>query len=70
MKKEFKGKGGEEKKSLLLALNWSGYFAGLPVSERGGGGWRDWFHFSLFLSHTLPCCSASSPVPQGPSAPR
>ena len=23
-KKEFKGKGGEEKKSLLLALNWSG----------------------------------------------
>ena len=23
-KKEFRGKGGKEKKSLLLALNWSG----------------------------------------------
>ena len=37
--------------------------------EREGGGWKDWFHFSPFLSHTLRCCSASSPVPQGPSAP-
>ena len=37
--------------------------------EREGGFWKDWFHFSPFLSPTLHCCSASSPVPQGPSAP-
>ena len=35
----------------------------------GGCGWRDWFHFSPFLRHTLRCCPASGPVPQGPSAP-
>ena len=39
------------------------------VCGTGGGGWEDWFHFSPFLSHTLRCCSASSAVPQGPSAP-
>ena len=43
--------------------------AGRPVCGMGGGVWKDWSHFSPFLSHTLRCCSASSPVPQGPSAP-
>ena len=52
-----------KKKRLLLA------FAGIPVCGTGGGGWKDWFHFPPFLSHTLRCHSASSPVPQGPSAP-
>ena len=31
-------------------------------------GWKDWFHFSPFLSHTLHC-SVFSLVPQGPFAP-
>ena len=56
-KKEFRGKGGKEKekKNLLLALNRSGYFCWCPVCATGGGGWKDWFHFSLFLGHTLRC---------------
>ena len=52
-KKEFRGKG--KKKNLLLALNRSGYFCWCPVCATGGGGWKDWFHFSLFLGHTLRC---------------
>ena len=59
-KKEFRGKGKKKKKekrkkNLLLALNWSGYFCWCPVCATGGGGWKDWFHFSLFLGHTLRC---------------
>ena len=66
--------GGKEKKvekkkkkssagfKLVRSICWSS-------CEMGGGEWRDWFHFSPFLSHTLCCCSACSPVPQGPSAP-
>ena len=45
----------DKKKYLLLALNRSGYFCWCPVCETGGGGWKDWFHFSLFLGHTLHC---------------
>ena len=26
----------------------------------GGGVWKNWFHFSPFLGHTLCCCSACS----------
>ena len=59
-KKEFRGKGKKrkriKKKNLLLALNRSGYFCWCPVCATGGGGWwKDWFHFSLFLGHTLRC---------------
>ena len=55
-KKEFRGKGkGKKKKNLLLALNRSGYFCCCPVCATGGGGWKDWFHFSSFLGHTLHC---------------
>ena len=59
-KKEFRGKGkGKKKKgkkkNLLLALNRSGYFCCCPVCAKGGGGWKDWFHFSSFLGHTLHC---------------
>ena len=58
-KKEFRGKGKkkkkDKKKNLLLALNRSGYFCWCPVCATGGGGWKDWFHFSLFLGHTLRC---------------
>ena len=45
----------QTKKNLLLALNRSGYFCWCPVCATGGGVWRDWFHFSLFLGHTLRC---------------
>ena len=61
-KKEFRGKGKKKKKdkkkkkkNLLLALNRSGYFCWCPVCATGGGVWKDWFHFSLFLGHTLRC---------------
>ena len=59
-KKEFRGKGkkkkkDKKKKNLLLALNRSGYFCWCPVCATGGGVWKDWFHFSLFLGHTLRC---------------
>ena len=66
-KKEFRGKGKKRKriknkqtnkqtnKNLLLALNRSGYFCWCPVCATGGGVWKDWFHFSLFLGHTLRC---------------
>ena len=50
--------GEREKKNLMLALNRSGYFCWCPVCATGGGGWKDWFHFSPFLGHTLHCCSA------------
>ena len=63
------GKEERKKKSLVLALNWSSYFCWVPVCGTGGGVWKDWFHFSPFLNHTLRCCSASSPVAHGPSAP-
>ena len=61
-KKEFRGKGKKKKKdkkkkkkNLLLALKRSGYCCWCPVCATGGGGWKDWFHFSLFLGHTLRC---------------
>ena len=65
-KKEFRGKGKKKKKdkkknknnnnkNLLLALNRSGYFCWCPVCATGGGGWKDWFHFSPFLGHSLRC---------------
>ena len=50
-----KNKTKQNKKNLLLALNWSGYFYWCPVCVTGGGGWKDWFHFSPFLGHTLSC---------------
>ena len=50
-----KKKKDKKKKNLLLALNRSGYFCWCPVCATGGGGWKDWFHFSLFLGHTLRC---------------
>ena len=52
---ETKKKKKDKKKNLLLALNRSGYFCWCPVCATGGGGWKDWFHFSLFLGHTLRC---------------
>ena len=70
-KKEFRGKGGNKKKKVFCWLQTGQVSsAGLPVCGMGGGGWKDWFHFSPFLGHTLCCCSACSPVPQGPSAPQ
>ena len=63
------GKEERKKKSLLLALTGQVSSAGLPVCGTGGGGWKDWFHFSPLLGHSLGCCSASSPVPQSPCAP-
>ena len=58
-KKEFRGKGKKsnkiKKKNLLLALNRSGYICWCPVCATGPGGWKDWFHFSPFLGHTLSC---------------
>ena len=64
--------GGKEergKKNLLLASTGQVSSAGPPVCGMGGDGWKDWFHFSPFLGHTLRCCSTCSPVPHGPSAP-
>ena len=58
-----------KKKSLLLALNRQVSSAGCPVCGTGGGGWKDWFHFFPFLSHTLRSGSDFSPVPRGPSVP-
>ena len=69
-KKEFRGKGGKKKKKKSSA-------AFKPVRlvllvflsvEREGGFWKDWFHFSPFLGHTLHCCSACS-LPQPCSSP-
>ena len=54
-KEKKKDKKKEKKKNLLLALNRSGYICWCPVCATGGGGWKDWFHFSPFLGHTLRC---------------
>ena len=62
-----KGKG--EKKIFCWLETGLVSSAGRPVCGTGGGGWKDWFHFSPILSHTLHCCSAFSLVPHGPSAP-
>ena len=54
-KKKKKEKTNKKTKKNLLALNRSGYFCWCPVCATGGGGWKDWFHFSPFLGHTLRC---------------
>ena len=79
-RKEFRGKGGKggkkKKKSSagfkpvrLVLLVGQVSSAGRPVCGTGGGGWKDWFHLSPFLGHTLRCCSACRSVPHGPCAP-
>ena len=75
MKKKRKEEGiqGERRKGKKKIFCWlytcQVSSAGRPVCATGGVGWKDWFHFSPFLGHTLRCCSACSQVPHGPSAP-
>ena len=67
--------GGKEERKKEKKKSFAGFktsqvsSAGSLVCGMGRGVWKDWFHFFPFLSHTLHCCPASSPVSQGPSAP-
>ena len=60
---------GERRKEKKRKKKSSAGFKPVRLVETGAGGWKDWFHFSPLLSHTLCCCSAFSLVHPGPSAP-
>ena len=69
-KKEFRGKGGKEKKNILLALKRSGYFCWCPVCAMGGL-WLEGLVslFSLPGPHSSLLFSLQSPIAlQLPSA--
>ena len=44
---------GKKKKIFCWLYTCQVSSAGHPVCATGGGGWKDWFHFSPFLGHTL-----------------
>ena len=58
-KKEFRGKGkGKKKKGKKkssVGFKPFRLFLLLSCLCNGRGGWKDWFHFSSFLGHTLHC---------------